>query len=151
MKKLTQKEWIAVSVSVFVVGFFFIFGQSVISLFTPSQTNTMNILTNGMTIVDTEIGTGAEAVSGKTVSVEYTGKFTDGRVFDSSIPRGTPFSFVLGAGQVILGWERGIVGMKVGGSRTLTVPPELGYGPQDYGPIPGNSTLMFEVKLVDVK
>jgi FKBP-type peptidyl-prolyl cis-trans isomerase len=83
--------------------------------------------------------------------VHYTGKFVDGRVFDSSLTRGEPLQFVLGAGQVIQGWDVGIVGMKVGGKRVLSIPPELGYGAQDYGPIPGGSTLIFEVELLKVE
>lgn len=100
---------------------------------------------------DVVVGTGAEAVPGKTVVVNYTGKFTNGQVFDSSIPRGEPFEFPLGAGKVIAGWDQGVAGMKVGGKRTLIVPPELGYGPNDYGPIPGNSVLIFDVELLGVK
>ena len=74
----------------------------------------------------------------------------DGKVFDTSLARKEPFQFVLGVGQVIKGWDDGIVGMRVGGKRILSVPPELGYGPNDYGPIPGNSTLIFEVELLKV-
>lgn len=102
-------------------------------------------------INDVVVGTGAEAVVGSTVAVQYTGTFTDGRVFDSSIPRGEPLMFVLGEGRVIAGWEQGILGMKVGGKRHLVIPPELGYGPNDYGPIPGGSTLIFDVELVGVQ
>lgn len=96
-------------------------------------------------------GTGAEAVNGKTVAVHYTGKFEDGTVFDSSIQRGTPIEFVLGAGMVIQGWEQGILGMKVGEKRVLTIPSDLGYGEFGAGPIPGGATLIFDVELVDVK
>jgi FKBP-type peptidyl-prolyl cis-trans isomerase len=107
--------------------------------------------TGGLQMKDTVVGTGAVAEPGDTITVNYTGRFTNGQVFDSSIPRGQPFVFVLGAGQVIPGWDQGVVGMKVGGQRTLTVPPELGYGPNDYGAIPGNSTLIFDIQLLDVK
>jgi FKBP-type peptidyl-prolyl cis-trans isomerase len=107
--------------------------------------------TKGLIIEDVKAGTGAEAVAGKTVSVHYVGTFKDGKKFDSSRDRGTPFEFPLGAGRVIAGWDQGVAGMKVGGVRKLTVPPELGYGPNDYGPIPGNSTLLFEVELLGVK
>lgn len=97
------------------------------------------------------VGTGAEAVTGKTVKVHYTGWLTDGKKFDSSLDRGTPFAFPLGAGRVIQGWDRGVVGMKVGGKRKLTIPPELGYGSRGFpGAIPPNSTLVFEVELVSV-
>ena len=97
-------------------------------------------------------GQGAEAVSGKTVSVHYTGTLTNGSKFDSSLDRGSPFSFALGAGQVIKGWDQGVAGMKVGGKRKLTIPPELGYGARGFPPvIPANSTLIFEVELLAVR
>ncbi len=105
----------------------------------------------GLIITDERVGTGAEAVAGKTIVVNYKGTFTDGKQFDSSYDRGEPLSFLLGSGQVIQGWDMGFAGMKVGGKRKIVVPPELGYGPNDYGPIPGNSTLVFEVELLDVK
>ncbi len=112
-------------------------------------TETMD--TSKLQIVDSVVGTGAEAVSGKTVSVHYTGKLTNGSVFDSSVSRGVPFEFPLGGGMVIEGWDLGVAGMKVGGKRTLTIPPELGYGSRDMGVIPPNSTLIFDVELLDVK
>jgi peptidylprolyl isomerase/FKBP-type peptidyl-prolyl cis-trans isomerase FkpA len=100
---------------------------------------------------DSKIGTGAEAVTGKSVSVHYTGWLTDGTKFDSSKDRGQPFSFQIGAGQVIKGWDQGVVGMKVGGIRKLTIPPELGYGARGAGGvIPPNATLVFEVELLGV-
>ncbi len=100
---------------------------------------------------DLTAGTGAEAVAGKNVSVHYTGTLTDGSKFDSSHDRGEPFRFRLGAGQVIQGWDQGVVGMKVGGKRRLTIPPELGYGARGFPPvIPPNSTLVFEVELLGV-
>ncbi|MCX6702164.1 MAG: FKBP-type peptidyl-prolyl cis-trans isomerase [Candidatus Zambryskibacteria bacterium] len=101
-------------------------------------------------IEDVVVGAGAQAMTGNRVIVNYTGRFVDGKVFDSSIARNEPFQFVLGVGQVIKGWDEGIVGMRVGGKRILSVPSELGYGPNDYGPIPGNSTLIFEVELIKV-
>ncbi len=100
---------------------------------------------------DLVFGTGAEAIPGKTVSVHYVGTLTNGTKFDSLRDRNEPFEFTLGAGQVIRGWDDGVAGMKVGGKRKLTIPPELGYGARDMGVIPPNSTLVFEVELLDVK
>lgn len=102
-------------------------------------------------IEDLKVGTGAEAVAGKGVTVHYVGTLTDGSKFDSSRDRGEGFSFSLGAGMVIQGWDKGVAGMKVGGLRKLTIPPELGYGPRGFPPvIPPNSTLVFEVELLSV-
>lgn len=96
-------------------------------------------------------GTGAVAAAGQKVKVHYTGWLTDGKKFDSSVDRGDPFQFVLGKGQVIQGWDQGVQGMKVGGKRKLTIPPELGYGSRGFpGAIPPNSTLVFEVELLGV-
>jgi FKBP-type peptidyl-prolyl cis-trans isomerase len=102
-------------------------------------------------IVDKAVGTGAAAKSGDLVTVDYTGWLTDGTKFDSSIDSGTPFQFTLGNGEVIAGWDQGLVGMKVGGVRTLTIPPDLAYGTQGAGgTIPSNATLVFEVKLLKI-
>jgi tryptophan-rich sensory protein len=106
---------------------------------------------NNLQITDITVGNGAEAKNGNTVEVHYLGTFLDGKKFDSSYDRGVPFSFRLGAGGVIKGWDMGILGMKVGGKRKLIVPPALGYGDRDYGPIPANSILVFEVELLGVK
>jgi FKBP-type peptidyl-prolyl cis-trans isomerase len=107
---------------------------------------------SGLEYVEVKAGTGAQAVAGKTVKVHYTGKFPDGKVFDSSVERGEPIEFPLGAGRVIKGWDEGIALMKVGGKATLTIPPELGYGARGAGGvIPPNATLVFEVELVDVR
>lgn len=103
-------------------------------------------------IEDLKVGTGAEAVAGKTVTVNYTGWLTDGTKFDSSLDSGQPFSFVLGTGYVIPGWDQGVAGMKVGGKRRLTVPPALGYGANGAGGvIPPNATLVFDVELLNVQ
>ncbi len=102
-------------------------------------------------IEDLKVGAGAEAKSGQKVTVHYVGTLTNGQKFDSSRDRNEGFDFKLGAGQVIKGWDQGVAGMKVGGMRKLTVPPELAYGKGGYPPvIPPNSTLVFEVELLSV-
>jgi peptidyl-prolyl cis-trans isomerase A (cyclophilin A) len=107
---------------------------------------------SGLEYIEVEAGSGTQAEAGKTVSVHYTGKFQDGRVFDSSIPRGEPITFKLGAGNVIKGWDEGIALMKVGGKAQLIIPPALAYGERGAGGvIPPNATLVFDVELVEVK
>jgi len=104
-----------------------------------------------MEMEDLAVGSGREAKKGDVVEVHYTGWLTDGKQFDSS-KGGEPFSFDLGAGQVIKGWDQGVAGMKVGGKRKLTIPPELAYGDRGFpGAIPPRSTLVFEVELLDVR
>lgn len=111
----------------------------------------MSTQPSGLEITDTKVGDGAEAVAGKTIEVHYVGTFPDGRKFDSSRDRGRPFSFTLGAGQVIQGWDQGFAGMKVGGIRKLVIPPEMGYGSRGAGgAIPPNAVLHFEVELLKV-
>jgi FKBP-type peptidyl-prolyl cis-trans isomerase len=107
---------------------------------------------SGLEYWDIKVGTGAVAETGKHVKVDYTGWLTDGKKFDSSVGSGKPFDFMLGASQVIKGWDEGVVGMKVGGKRQLRIPPNLAYGAAGYpGAIPPNATLIFDVQLVDVK
>ncbi len=105
---------------------------------------------DGLVIEVLKEGTGAVAENGKKVSVHYVGTFESGEKFDSSVDRGTPFTFTLGAGQVIKGWDLGVVGMMVGEKRKLTIPYTLGYGADGYGPIPPKATLVFEVELLEV-
>jgi len=122
-------------------------GETGVSSFTTLQVN------------DVKVGTGAEATTGKSVTVHYTGWLysqtaanNHGSQFDSSRDRNQPYTFVLGAGTVIKGWDQGVVGMKVGGQRTLIVPPSLGYGANGYpGAIPGNATLVFDIELLGVQ
>jgi FKBP-type peptidyl-prolyl cis-trans isomerase len=111
----------------------------------------MNDAVNELVVEDLKVGTGAEAVAGKKVTVNYKGTLTSGVQFDSSYDRGIPFDFVLGAGGVIQGWDEGVAGMKVGGKRKLTIPASLGYGARAVGSIPANSTLIFEVELLKVE
>jgi FKBP-type peptidyl-prolyl cis-trans isomerase len=179
MKKLSKKEWIAVAVGIAIVFYFFLVsGGESFSWGNPGamdsnslpinqleqtdnrfmNTNDGTTTENGLVIQDTVVGTGEEAVAGKVITVHYTGKLMDGKVFDSSLNRGEPFTFSLGAGQVIQGWEQGFAGMKVGGKRTITIPSTLGYGGQDIkNPatgemiIPANSTLIFDVELLGVQ
>jgi FKBP-type peptidyl-prolyl cis-trans isomerase len=108
--------------------------------------------TGGGTLVieDIVVGTGATAAGGDVVTVNYVGTLTNGTKFDSSYDSGQPYTFRIGAGQVIAGWDQGLPGMKVGGKRRLTIPPSLGYGNQAVGPIPANSTLVFEIELVSI-
>jgi len=103
-----------------------------------------------LVIVDLVEGSGELAYIGATLTVHYVGTLADGTQFDSSRDGGEPFQFIFGTGQVIQGWDQGLLGMKVGGTRTLTIPPELGYGSKNAGSIPANSTLFFEVELLGV-
>jgi FKBP-type peptidyl-prolyl cis-trans isomerase FkpA len=105
-----------------------------------------------MKIEDIREGTGTAAKTGDSVAVHYVGTLTDGKKFDSSRDRGSPFTFKLGAGQVIRGWDQGVPGLKVGGLRKLTIPSDMAYGARGFPPvIPPNSTLVFEVELVEIR
>jgi len=117
------------------------------------ETNMQEVSTpSGLKYIDQVVGTGEIAVAGKTASVHYTGWLENGKKFDSSVDRGQPFSFPLGAGRVIKGWDEGVQGMKVGGKRKLTIPSDLGYGSRGAGGvIPPNATLIFDVELLGVR
>jgi len=109
-------------------------------------------LEGGLQVQDTKVGSGDEAKAGDTVSVHYTGTLADGTKFDSSLDRGQPFSFTLGAGMVIRGWDIGVAGMKIGGTRKLVIPPALAYGDRGAGSvIPPGATLTFVVELIAIK
>lgn len=120
---------------------------------TATANNTTNTnMNNQLKIEDITLGTGAEATAGANITVNYLGTLENGTKFDSSYDRNQPFSFKLGAGQVIAGWDQGFAGMKVGGKRKLTIPGDLGYGSQGSPPtIPPNATLIFEVELLKVE
>ncbi|HVU06259.1 MAG TPA: FKBP-type peptidyl-prolyl cis-trans isomerase [Candidatus Paceibacterota bacterium] len=171
MTTLGKREWIAVGVALVAATALF-FGGQIWSLFsgvaplqdqngsqyasqaaaTANATTMQNIsTTKGLEIYDEQVGSGATATAGKTITAHYVGTLTNGTKFDSSVDRGQPFTFTLGAGQVIQGWDMGIQGMKVGGVRRLVIAPELAYGNRAIGPIPAGSTLIFEVQLLDVK
>ena len=123
-----------------------------ILLITVSCSKEKQTMSNGVVIEDIKIGEGQEVEKFNIVTVNYTGLLEDGTKFDSSLnPGRTPFRFTVGAGQVIKGWDEGLIGMKVGGKRKLTIPPELGYGSRDNGPIPANSTLIFEIDLLGIE
>ncbi|OHA86599.1 MAG: hypothetical protein A3A96_01870 [Candidatus Zambryskibacteria bacterium RIFCSPLOWO2_01_FULL_39_39] len=156
MKNLSKKEWVAVSVGVIFVGYT-LFGADIMSLF---QKNTMsddslaatvasNFSNNGVIINDIVVGQGALVRQGQLISVHYILSLSDGTVIQNSKDFGVPFQFTLGAGEVIPGWEQGFTSMKVGGVRTIVIPPELAYGSQQAGPIPPNSTLVFTIELLD--
>ena len=121
-------------------------------LFAVSCSKEKQTMSNGLQIEDIKIGEGNEVKKFDIVTVNYTGTLEDGTKFNSSLnPGRTPFRFTVGAGQVIKGWDEGLMGMKVGGKRKLTIPPELGYGSRDNGPIPANSTLIFDIDLLGIE
>ncbi|MGB7034431.1 MAG: FKBP-type peptidyl-prolyl cis-trans isomerase [Xanthobacteraceae bacterium] len=122
----------------------------------PARAQHVIMTADGLGIIDTKVGTGPTPKAGQTVVVDYTGWLYNngnrGKKFDSSVDRGQPFDFPLGKGQVIPGWDEGVASMKVGGERTLIIPPSLGYGSNGAGGvIPPNATLLFDVKLLGVK
>ncbi|MBX4189292.1 FKBP-type peptidyl-prolyl cis-trans isomerase [Candidatus Parcubacteria bacterium] len=151
MKRLSIEQSIAVAVALSLVAFF-LYGGTIMGLFnqTQAQTTVDNQTASGVAVTDIAVGNGAVAGPGDTVSVHYVGTLPDGKVFDSSLDRGQPFTFLLGAGQVIRGWDEGVAGMKVGGKRKLVISPDYGYGSRAVGPIPANSTLIFTVDLLNV-
>ena len=119
----------------------------------PATSGTPTEDVTELKVEDLVVGTGAEAKTGDLVTVHYTGWLTDGTTFDSSVDRGQPFSFTIGEGRVIPGWEQGVAGMKVGGKRRLTIPPDLAYGDAGAGngAIPPGATLVFDVELLNVQ
>jgi FKBP-type peptidyl-prolyl cis-trans isomerase len=128
-----------------------VFSYFIFGLNTKPIMNTSPASAQKLKIEDLKIGTGSAAKSGDTIVINYLGTLQDGTKFDSSYDRGQPFETQIGVGQVIKGWDEGVIGMKVGGKRKLTIPPALGYGDQAAGSIPPNSTLIFEVELVGIK
>ena len=150
--------YILIAVLVIIVGFFLTGNSSnkkieeSIKEETKMDTNTNNSTDSGKLVIeDIKLGTGEEVKSGDIVVMHYTGTLENGTKFDSSVDRNQPFETQIGVGSVIKGWDQGVPGMKVGGKRKLVIPPDLAYGPRATGPIPANSTLVFEVELLDVK
>ena len=134
-----------------IAGVYFLIPQKAVTNNQPNQQTPTSYDIQGMKIDILTQGTGAEAKAGDTVTVNYVGTLQDGTKFDSSIDRGQPFQFTLGQGSVIQGWDLGVVGMKVGEKKKLTIPPELGYGAQGAGDvIPPNATLIFEIDLLKI-
>lgn len=161
MKKLSNNECISVIIALSVVVVFFLFIPSNFSstrafLFEGSvdkvelADSSQQDTPTGLIIEDSVEGVGKPVRVGDQVRVHYVGRFTDGVVFDSSTREGIPFMFILGQDSVIQGWERGLVGMKVGGVRMLVVPPELAYGKEGRGVIPPDTTLIFEIELIEI-
>ena len=153
---MTRNFFITVVICVIALGIFvyFIFGfngnlQQTSAAPTPAKTSDGSA--SKLQIHDEKIGTGEAVKKGDMVVINYTGTLQDGTKFDSSYDRGQPFETKIGVGQVIKGWDEGVIGMKVGGKRKLVIPPQLGYGDQAVGPIPANSTLIFDVELVGIK
>jgi peptidylprolyl isomerase len=127
-------------------------GSALALAVTPAQAAAMTTTPSGLSYTDLVVGTGAQPRPGQSVTVHYTGTLTNGAKFDSSRDRNEPFTFTIGQGQVIKGWDEGVAGMKVGGRRQLTIPPALGYGARGAGGvIPPNATLIFDVELIGVK
>lgn len=148
MNKKQFTTGLAVAVSLVVIGFFFAVFNPFMMQQTPAAA--LDSQTLPLVVQDEAVGVGAEARAGDVVVVNYTGKLQDGTVFDSSVGA-QPIQFTLGVGDVIPGWDQGLQGMKVGGKRLLIIPPSLAYGAQGRGPIPPNSTLIFEVTLLGVQ
>ncbi len=159
-RRLSKKEWIAITVAVGFVGYT-LFGGNIVNLFNSNMQTDQNqarALPNatsgsegGVLVSDIKVGDGATASLGKRLKVHYVLALADGKIVQNSKDFGAPFQFTLGAGEVIPGWEIGFTDMKVGGVRTIIVPPEFGYGGNETGGIPPNSTLIFSVELLGVE
>jgi FKBP-type peptidyl-prolyl cis-trans isomerase len=144
---------------VFATGVYFIFGFHL----KPSDNSPVTLnetidvspspsqIPDNIQIEDTQVGSGSAVKAGDTVEIHYIGYLEDGTRFDTSYTRGVPFETKIGVGDVIKGWDIGVIGMKTGGQRRITIPPELGYGERGSGPIPPNSTLIFDLELVGIK
>jgi len=162
MKKLSRNENIGVGVALLVTFGFLFFGSYIFGSAPSSATKNVQatnvagvdsgstLTSSGLITQDISVGNGDAVKSGDKISVNYIGMLTDGSKFDSSYDRGQPIEFTVGSGQLIKGFDEGVIGMKVGGKRKLTIPPELGYGSQQVGSIAPNSTIVFQVELMKI-
>lgn len=151
MKNLNRNQWVGVCAGLGLVSYI-LFAGPIMNFLNPAVGNAgAEGLQTGFTVEDTVVGTGLVVEPGDTLTVHYVGTLEDGKVFDSSIDTNTPFTFTIGSGGVIRGWEEGLVGMRVGGKRILVIDPAYAYGAQGSGTIPPNATLKFEVELLDVQ
>lgn len=151
MHKLSKREAVAVFVGVGLLAYL-LFSGPLMNLFnSPAANLNENPMNNGFVAEDLTVGNGELAQVGDTVTAHYVGRLTNGQIFDSSLDSNTPIKFTLGSGQVIRGWDEGLVGMRAGGKRALTIAPEYAYGANAVGAIPPNSILIFEVELLDVE
>jgi FKBP-type peptidyl-prolyl cis-trans isomerase len=155
MRKITKNEWIAVGAGIALVSFL-LYGSSLPSFFGLNNSDNKEsamaeLPQSGISTEDIVVGSGAVVTRGDTLTVHYVGALPSGKVFDSSIDTDSPFVFTIGTGSVIRGWEEGLLGMREGGRRRIIVAPDYGYGSQAVGPIPPDSTLIFEVQLLKVE
>jgi FKBP-type peptidyl-prolyl cis-trans isomerase len=152
MKKLNKNEWVAVCAGLGFVAYLF-YGNLFMGLINPpAAANTaQNQITTGYEKQDLVAGQGDIVAAGDTLTVNYVGMLPDGKVFDSSIDRNAPYTFLIGTGQVIKGWDQGIIGMRVGGKRRLIIAPDYAYGPNGYGAVPANTPIIFEIELLQVQ
>ncbi len=149
--KMSRNQYVAVFSGMALLGYLFFSGPFMNLFKSQSQTQNNQMPQTGYAVQEVSVGTGALAEPGDKVTVHYIGRLTNGQVFDSSRDSNTPFSFTLGGGQVIRGWDEGLQGMREGGKRMLVIAPDYAYGNRAIGPIPANSTLVFEVELLKVE
>lgn len=150
MKNLTRNQNIAVFVGLALLGYLF-FSGPFMNLFNTQANNTNSMPETGYSAEELSVGEGELAEPGDRLTVHYVGMLTNGKVFDSSLDSNTPFTFTLGKGDVIRGWDEGLQGMRAGGKRRLMIAPDYAYGSRGIGPIPPNATLIFEVELLEVQ
>lgn len=151
MKNLNRNEKIAVFISVALVAYIFFSGPIMSTFNLGAEPVNESSKSEELIVEEIAAGTGEIAEPGDIITVHYTGRLSNGQVFESSVENGSPINFMLGVGQVIRGWDEGVSGMREGGKRVLTIPPSYGYGDAQAGPIPPNSTIIFEVELINVE